>query len=86
MTRVVLYGMNPDLSNSFFHFFRFFSSFFCLRKNPTAAGNCIGCGKCERHCPQGIEIRKELENVKRDLEDRKFRLIRWVLKAFKIFG
>lgn len=56
------------------------------RKNPTAAGNCIGCGKCERHCPQGIEIRKELENVKRDLEDRKFRLIRWVLKAFKIFG
>ena len=56
------------------------------RKNPTAAGNCIGCGKCERHCPQGIEIRKELENVKRDLEDRKFRLIRWVLKVFKIFG
>ena len=56
------------------------------RKNPTAAGNCIGCGKCERHCPQGIEIRRELENVKRDLEDRKFRLIRWVLKAFKIFG
>ena len=56
------------------------------RKNPTAAGNCIGCGKCERHCPQGIEIRKELENVKRDLEDGKFRLIRWVLKVFKIFG
>ena len=56
------------------------------RKNPTAAGNCIGCGKCERHCPQGIEIRRELENVKRDLEDRKFRLIRWVLKVFKIFG
>ena len=56
------------------------------RKNPTAAGNCIGCGKCERHCPQGIEIRRELENVKRDLEDGKFRLIRWVLKVFKIFG
>ena len=57
-----------------------------FRKNPTAAGNCIGCGKCERHCPQGIEIRKELENVKRDLEDTKFTLFRRVLKVFRIFG
>ncbi len=57
-----------------------------FRKNPTHAGGCVGCGKCERHCPQGIEIRKELENVKRDLEDTKFRLFRKVLKVFKIFG
>ena len=57
-----------------------------FRKNPTAAGNCIGCGKCERHCPQGIEIRRELENVKRDLEDTQFRLFRRVLKLFRIFG
>ena len=57
-----------------------------FRKNHTHAGNCIGCGKCEKHCPQGIEIRKELENVKRDLEDGKFRLFRKVLKVFKIFG
>ena len=57
-----------------------------FRKNPTHAGNCVGCGKCEKHCPQGIEIRKELENVKRDLEDTKFRLFRRVLKLFKIFG
>ncbi|MBQ8354575.1 MAG: aldo/keto reductase [Oscillospiraceae bacterium] len=57
-----------------------------FRKNPTAAGNCIGCGKCEKHCPQGIEIRKELQNVRRELEDGKFRLFRRVLKAFRIFG
>ena len=57
-----------------------------FRKNPTAAGNCIGCGKCEKHCPQGIEIRKELENVVQDLEDGKFRMIRRVLKVFRIFG
>ena len=57
-----------------------------FRKNHTHAGNCIGCGKCEKHCPQGIEIRKELENVKRDLEDGKFRLYRTVLKMFRIFG
>ncbi|MBQ7099782.1 MAG: aldo/keto reductase [Oscillospiraceae bacterium] len=57
-----------------------------FRKTHTNAGNCIGCGKCERHCPQGIEIRKELENVRRELEDGKFRLYRRVLKMFRIFG
>jgi len=57
-----------------------------FRKNHTHAGNCIGCGNCERHCPQGIEIRKELENVKHDLEDTKFHLYRRVLKLFRIFG
>ena len=57
-----------------------------FRKNHTHAGNCIGCGKCEKHCPQGIEIRNELKNVQRDLEDAKFHLFRRVLKMFKIFG
>ena len=57
-----------------------------FRKTHTHAGNCIGCGKCERHCPQGIEIRKELQNVQRELEDGKFRLYRRVLKLFRIFG
>ena len=33
-----------------------------------------------------IEIRKELENVRHDLEDTKFHLYRRVLKLFKIFG
>ena len=57
-----------------------------FRKTHTNAGNCIGCGKCERHCPQGIEIRKELQNVQRELEDGKFRVYRRVLKLFRIFG
>lgn len=39
-----------------------------LRKNSTAASNCIGCGRCETHCPQGIAIRKELKEVQKALE------------------
>ena len=47
-----------------------------FRKNATAASNCIGCGKCEQHCPQGIAIRKELQNVQKDLETPLYKAIR----------
>ena len=39
-----------------------------LRKNASAASNCIGCGKCEAHCPQGIAIRDELKSAQKVLE------------------
>lgn len=47
-----------------------------LRKNPTSASQCVGCGKCEAHCPQGIRIREELKNAQRELEGPLYRLVR----------
>ena len=39
-----------------------------FRKNVTGASNCIGCGKCEQHCPQGLPIRQYLRDAKKELE------------------
>lgn len=47
-----------------------------LRKTSTAASNCVECGKCEQHCPQHIEIRKELKNAAKELEGPLYRLVR----------
>lgn len=41
-----------------------------LRKNVSSASKCTGCGKCEKHCPQGIAIRKELKEAQKVLEPR----------------
>lgn len=51
-----------------------------LRKNVTSASNCIGCGKCERHCPQGIPIRERLKDVKRQMEGPIYQVAKFVAK------
>ena len=53
-----------------------------LRKDSTGASNCIGCGKCETHCPQQIEIRKELQNAKKELEGPVYKLAKFVVAKF----
>ncbi len=53
-----------------------------LRKDFTSASNCIGCGKCETHCPQQIKIRKELQNVRKELEGPVYKVAKLVVKKF----
>jgi hypothetical protein len=56
-----------------------------FRKNTSSASQCIKCGKCEKHCPQGIEIRKELKNAADELEDFKYKLIKKAIQLFKLW-
>ena len=50
-----------------------------VRKDYTGPGNCIGCGKCEQHCPQHLPIRQELKNAQKALEGIPYRIGRKVL-------
>ncbi len=85
---------NVDIPGTFSAYNRRFSEgkfwslvdyFMCtaLRPNSTSASNCIGCGKCEKHCPQHIEIRKHLKEAKKELEGPVFRIGSKIAKLFK---
>ena len=56
------------------------------RRTSSAASNCIDCGKCEKHCPQGIQIRQELKNAKRELEVPVYKVARTMVKWLKLYG
>ena len=49
-----------------------------LRKDSTAILNCVGCGKCEQHCPQNIPIREKLKEAQNELETPIYRIARKV--------
>lgn len=38
------------------------------------AKNCVKCGKCEPQCPQKLSIRKDLERVQQDMEQKEMML------------
>jgi len=53
-----------------------------LRKDITSASNCIGCGKCEQHCPQNIQIREELKRARKELEGPVYQIAKKVVPLF----
>lgn len=56
-----------------------------LRKTPTSVSNCIGCGKCESHCPQNIPIREKLKEAEKELETPIYRMVRKIAPKFVKF-
>ena len=55
------------------------------RADSTAASNCIGCGKCEKHCPQHIPIRQELKNAQKELEIPVYKAARKLVSWLKLY-
>lgn len=57
-----------------------------MSKNPSFASLCTECGKCERHCPQNIQIRKELKVVKKEMEGILFKPIVFMVRKLMRIG
>ena len=72
-------------AESKFSGFREYMMCTALRKNPASASQCIGCGKCEKHCPQSIQIRDMLKNARKDLENPIYHIVRKGAKWFVHF-
>lgn len=88
--------MNVDIPGSFAHYNRKYAEgwfpamkehIMCtaLRKTPTSISNCIGCGKCEKHCPQNIPIREKLKEAEKELETPVYKIAKKIAPKFVNF-
>lgn len=69
---------NTRYTDSFYTGMKAYFMCTTLRTNTTNAGKCKECGKCEKHCPQSIAIRKELKQVKKHMENPVYRIARFI--------
>ena len=87
---------NVDIPGTFAAYNRLYSDgkftalkeyFMCtaLRRDSSAASNCMECGKCEQHCPQSIPIREQLKKAKKELESPIYRLGAKIIKLIKAY-
>ena len=53
-----------------------------LTRQPPFASQCIGCGKCEKHCPQRIPIREKLREADKALRPFPWKIGINVVRAF----
>lgn len=56
-----------------------------FRKDTSSASQCVSCGKCETHCPQHIEIRKELKNASGELETISYKFMKQAIQILKLW-
>lgn len=56
-----------------------------LRKEVSNPHACIDCGKCEKHCPQHLEIRKNLKDAKKILHPWYMKFLIKCVQTFKLW-
>ena len=45
-----------------------------VRKEAAFASQCVGCGKCEKHCPQHLPIREKLKEADKALRPLPYKI------------
>ena len=55
-----------------------------MTRRPAFATQCVGCGKCEKHCPQGIPIREKLKEADKALRPLPYKIGINVARAFML--
>ena len=56
-----------------------------MKIRPAGASACVGCGRCEPKCPQGVAIRRELAKVRKSMESLYYKPARGAIKLFMRF-
>lgn len=57
-----------------------------LTKEPAFASQCVGCGKCEKHCPQNLPIREKLKEADKALRPLPYRIGISAARRFMLRG
>ena len=57
-----------------------------LTKEPAFASQCVKCGKCEKHCPQGIPIREKLVEADKALRPLPYKIGIGIARKFMFRG
>lgn len=72
---------NVRYTDNFFTGMREYLMCTTFRSERTNASLCKKCGKCEKHCPQGIPIREKLQEVQKTMENPAYKVIAFFSKA-----
>ena len=56
-----------------------------MRQAPSSASQCVGCGKCEGHCPQQLPVRQLLREAAGELETFSYKAAKWGIQTFKLW-